>query len=248
MDNIYIPDKIKIGFQNRSDTYTKKLGYVIYYDNKGKIRKETSWNSWRDKEIDPLEFQNEPTNGFVLNKKAGGYSTGWNHRQTYSRIFDPRGFEFEITIQNLLYILENTDCLKGKGLSGEFVYGWDSGDLLLIPTAAPEYGKMENYSRLLEERGVKAKDLVLGGTYLSNKSQNLVYLGKFDAWSDFHSWNGSEPQKALGKKFFFHDGTSVVTRSSISGTLIQCVSDQPAENYADLMDVLQCNAMLTTAP
>lgn len=32
--SIYIPKKIKVGYQNRSDTYTKKLAYVIYYDEK----------------------------------------------------------------------------------------------------------------------------------------------------------------------------------------------------------------------
>lgn len=38
--NIFIPKKIKVGFQERSDTFTKKLAYVIYYDQKGKLRKE----------------------------------------------------------------------------------------------------------------------------------------------------------------------------------------------------------------
>ena len=46
---LYIPKKCKVGLQKRDDTYTKKLGYVIYHD--GKIwRKETSWENWRHKE------------------------------------------------------------------------------------------------------------------------------------------------------------------------------------------------------
>lgn len=73
-----------MGFQTRNDTYTKKLAYVIYYDEKGKLRKEPSWNSWRDKKIDPEEFDNVPTEGFVLNKKVGGYAGDWgNFRQAY---------------------------------------------------------------------------------------------------------------------------------------------------------------------
>ena len=44
---LYIPDKIKVGYQKREGTYTGKLAYVIYYDEKGKLRKEASWNSWR---------------------------------------------------------------------------------------------------------------------------------------------------------------------------------------------------------
>ena len=113
--NIFIPQTIKVGYVNRSNTYTGKLAYVIYYDHKNKLRKEKSWEAWRDSEIEANEYQNTPISGFVLNRKAGGYSTGWNHRQTYCRVFDPRNFEFEITIPNLLYILDNVNSIKGKG-------------------------------------------------------------------------------------------------------------------------------------
>lgn len=66
---IFIPKTINVGYQNRSGTYTGKLAYVIYYDEKGKLRKETSWNGWRDKNIPNNEYDNIPTEGFVLNKK-----------------------------------------------------------------------------------------------------------------------------------------------------------------------------------
>lgn len=67
---IFLPDKINVGFQNRADTYTGKLAYVIYYDSKGVLRKQASWNSWRDSKIPNEEFKNSPTHGFVLNKKS----------------------------------------------------------------------------------------------------------------------------------------------------------------------------------
>ena len=119
--SIFIPKTINVGYQNREGTYTGKLAYVIYTDEKGKLRKENSWNSWRDKTIEPSVFDNIPTEGFVLNKKVGDYDSGWNHRHAYCRIYDPRGFEFEITFENLLYILENTNSIVGKGLEGLFV-------------------------------------------------------------------------------------------------------------------------------
>lgn len=136
---IFIPEQLMVGFQNRKDTFTGKLAYVIYYDEKGKLRKEHSWQNWRDRNIDPQELVNEPTTGFVLNKKVGGYCYHYDPRQTYVRVYDPRGFEFEITVPNLLWILENSDCIKGKGLAGEFVYGWDGAELLLVPVDSPEY-------------------------------------------------------------------------------------------------------------
>ena len=67
--SIFVPKTINVGYQNRSGTYTGKLAYVIYYDEKGKLRKEASWNSWRDDKIPNDEFDNIPTEGFVLNKK-----------------------------------------------------------------------------------------------------------------------------------------------------------------------------------
>ncbi len=183
MSSVFIPKKIKVGFQKRTDTYTQKLAYVIYYDQKNKLRKETSWEGWRDKNIDPEDYDNEPTSGFVLNKKVGGYQYHYDMRQTYVRVFDPRGFEFEITIPNLLYILENTSAIKGKGLEGDFVYGWDGKDLLLIPTSAPEYQEMQKMATTLYEgESIKAKDLVIGHTYGTANGTQCVYMGKSDYW------------------------------------------------------------------
>lgn len=182
--SIYIPEKIKVGYQNRSDTYTKKLAYVIYYDEKGKLRKEKSWNGWRNEKIEPDDFNNEPTRGFVLNKKVGDYAGDWGeHRQAYCRIYDPRGFEFEITINNLLFILEHCDCLRGKGLDGEFVYGWDGKDLVLIPVDSPDYKEIKMYTDKIQNgKKFKGKDLIIGATYLTKNDQKWVYMGRFNKW------------------------------------------------------------------
>ena len=36
-EKIFLPEKITVGYQKRSDTYTKSLGYVIYTDKKVEI-------------------------------------------------------------------------------------------------------------------------------------------------------------------------------------------------------------------
>lgn len=184
--SIFIPKTINVGFQFRSDTYTGKLAYVIYYDEKGKLRKETSWNNWRNKNIEPKIFDNIPTSGFVLNKKVGDYVSDWNHRKAYCRVYDPRNFEFEITIENLLYILENASSIKGKGLEGEFVYGWDGKDLILIPVESPDYNAIVDYSNIINEnKFIKAKDLKVGATYLGHLGKmeiQFIYMGKYDRW------------------------------------------------------------------
>lgn len=128
-----------------------------------------------DPRVIPQEYENVPTEGFVLNKKAGGYSTGWNHRSTYCRVYDPRGFEFEITIPNLLYILENTNSYVGKGLEGKFIYGWDGKDLVLVPESAPEYKAMVAHSELQKGK-VSKRELVKGGVYLNTHGEELIFL------------------------------------------------------------------------
>lgn len=181
--DIFIPSKINVGFQNRQDTYTGKLAYVIYFDEKGKLRKETSWENWRDKNISNEIYDNEPIDGFVLNKKVGGNNYSWNPRQTYTRVYDPRGFEFEITIQNLLWILENCNCIKGKGLEGQFVYGWDGKELVLVPTESPDYKEIQAKNKIIHgNEFIKAKDLILGATYITLKGDKYVYMGKYDVY------------------------------------------------------------------
>lgn len=231
--NIFIPKTLKIGFCNRIDTYTGKLAYIIYYDNKNKLRKEPSWNSWRDKSIEPLEIENIPISGFVLNKKVGGESYGWNPRQTYTRIFDPREFEFEITIPNLLYILENTNSIKGKGLEGDFVYGWSGTELILIPTSSPDYTQLVQYNdSIINKEKITAKTLILGGTYLTKDNRTWIYLGEFE---NHHSYKKGT--------FFFSDdnGYTAISKSSINTKIIKCISTTPVDNYAYLVDDLMCH-------
>lgn len=177
--NIFIPKRINVGYQERSDTYTGKLGYIIYYDEKGKLRKETSWQNWRDDSIPSNEFENEPIKGFILNKKAGGYKYSWNTRQTYCRVFDPRGFEFEITIENLLYILEYCSCIN-KALDVELVYGWDGTELVLLPINSPEYEEIKDFTNKVITSNLKTKDLIIGASYLGKDNNTYIYMGKFN--------------------------------------------------------------------
>jgi hypothetical protein len=262
---IFIPKKIKVGYQHRDDTYTKKLAYVIYYDNKGVLRKETSWKGWihdtgrnlgrwengkyvvyNAPAIQPDDFENEPTEGFVLNKKAGGYDTGWNHRQTYCRVFDPRGFEFEITIPNLLYILENTSAIKGKGLEGKFVYGWSGKDLVLIPEKAPEYVEMMEFTENLNLK-MKKTDFIPGLNYLTKQNVIKTYLGYFNQHSQ--QWNRERHNyvDTITKKHWFayqvnlgngQQLTYIETVSGLSG-FAKKVSDEYEPNFGDYLTLME---------
>ena len=264
-NNIFIPKQINVGFQERNDTYTKKLAYVIYYDNKGVLRKETSWQNWRKKEIPNVIYDNVPTSGFVLNKKVGDYSSDWNHRQAYVRVYDSRDFEFEITIENLLYILENTSSIKGKGLEGEFVYSWDGKDLLLLPVSSPDYAELTEFNKLLfENKKIKAKELILGATYKTKSNDEWVYMGRFDYHTTKYERIELEDDKGYygynrnykdvkrkvnkGKHHYFVRETinyrnepylDLLILKSLGDKFIDVVASDCVNNYSELFEVLE---------
>ena len=265
---LFIPKKCKVGSQLREGTYTGKLGYIIYHD--GKVwRKEKSWEDWRQKEgemlyggwsngvrqengfitgVEPIEFDNEPTSGFVLNKKAGGYSTGWNHRQTYCRVYDPRGWEFEITIPNLLFILEESNCDKGKGLDGEFVYSWDGKDLVLLPVSSNDYVECTKYTNL-QSKKIGKRGLKEGCTYLTSKLVKLTYLGEFQVFDNYGNYcaceysdnkavNSSTKRHVFANTAKFYDGAEYISYTFVSGltSLKEKVSDEIDPDYARFLD------------
>lgn len=226
--NLFLPKKIKVGFQKRSDTYTKKLAYIIYYDNANELRKESSWENWRDKNIKPKDIDNVPTSGFVLNKNVGGRKSGWDYRQSYIRIYDPRGFEFEITISNLLFILEYNSCIKGKGLEGEYVYTWNGTELFLMPINSDVYEKIIEYNKKLESPlELKANDLQPGYTYLDKKNQKYVYLERHERY-DYDNQNE-------GKYYWFahlYDNyVYIESFKNIKNKFIEVVSTDIPDDY-----------------
>jgi hypothetical protein len=258
---LFIPTKIKVGYQERSDTYSDLLGYVIYYDEKGKLRKEPSWRSWIDKGVppgtttwewdekgksrqvpveprDPLpthDYDNKPLEGFVLNRDIGGKGSGWSSwhdREAKIRVWDPRGFEFEITLDNLLFILQECNSIKGKGLEGEFVYAWEGKDIMLLPVTSQEYQNSLKFTELKSKK-VTARQLVPGYTYETKRQEKLIYLGKFDCLtgeSDYYSHIG------FGNFFVFidEDGENVL-KDKVNDIAV-VVSDTVIGTFAELID------------
>jgi hypothetical protein len=238
MANVFVAPKIKIGFQNRTDTFIGKLAYVIYYDEKGKLRKEKSWQSWRDKSIEPQDFDNVPTDGFTINKDIKRYSGEWfSSTRTMIRVHDPRGFEFEITTENLIGILMHTDCLR-RGLIGSFVYAWVGPELVLLPTNSEEYKNAVKYTIGLSKK-VATKELVPGISYKTKREGDVIYMGKLN-WFEYPPTK-SRYGKRVGLRghskvhVFTTDGETFTTKDSMS-FLAEANSNVPVSNFAELMD------------
>lgn len=257
LSKLNIPKTVRVGYRYRGDTYTKKLAYVIYYDEKGKLRKETSFEGWRNKvgdkvsyydsetsnlvevtvgdELEPTNYENIPTEGFVLNKKVGGYSSGWNNRATYCRVYDPRGFEFEINIVNLLFILQETNSIKGKGLEGEFVYAWDGKDIILLPVGCQEYKESMEFTSLKTKKVTKS-EIKEGYTYLTKNQEEVIYLGR-------HKWL-EKNEVATPKHIFIrvseinddYNSPFIYIQTKGFTDLASVISSDEISNYSEIYD------------
>ena len=202
---IFVPDRCRVGFQERKGTFTGLLAYVIYYGPKGEIRKETSWKGWckldsGEPRLEPRDFENEPTGGFVLNKGIQRYS--WSHfssGRSMVRLYDPRGWEFEISPINLVMILMHVDCSK-REICDEMVYAWTGGDLVLLPCNSTVFKEARSFSDLQAQK-ISSRDLVPGATYVTKKETAVVYLGRHMFFEDKD--DRSHPDygyKRVGKK------------------------------------------------
>lgn len=252
---IFLPERINVGYQERNDTYTGKLAYVIYYDNKGVLRKEKSWDGWRSKDIMPTIFENIPTGGFVINKKVGDYNSSWGGRKAWCRIYDPRNFEFEISVENLLYILENTNSIVGKGLEGEFVYGWSGKDLVLIPCGSPDYKEIKRKNDFLKSgKTYKGKDLIKGATYMHKNGEELIYVDRVDYLGEKYDYDLSKYIPKTSKKYIFYnrqkDKDSIYSTGffecvSVGKILVNTISDICIEDYANVYEKMQHRSWLS---
>jgi hypothetical protein len=248
MTNLFIAPKIKVGFQNRNDTFTQKLAYVVYFDEKGKLRKEKSWEGWRDKKIEPQEFENIPTSGFTINKDIKRHNwEWWSSTRTMVRIHDPRGFEFEVTTENLITILMHTDCSK-RGLIGDFVYAWAGTELVLLPTNSVEYQEATKYTTGLSKK-IAAKNLIVGATYKHKKNLGeYIYMGRLN----YYKYKGLDPYKSeIGSRseskehiFYIRNGGKYKTDIFViesAPNFAECLNDQCVPDFATLMDQYKSN-------
>lgn len=244
-DKLFIPTELHVGQVERPDTFTGRLGYIIYKDAKGKLRKQTSWENWRDKQFDPVIAENEPMTGFTLNKgiSRGGYD--WHSQRTQKvRVYDPRGFEFEITIDNLLGVLMHSDVSK-RDIVQPCVYAWAGTELVLLPTNTEDYEASSAHTGK-QSMKVGARELVVGHTYeLKAAKENVVYVGKYTIYVDKTS-NGDRNRRydvvsktQVEKKnqhIFYHLGTQQFEVKSPTSYIAQVVSEEMHPEFAAVVD------------
>lgn len=197
-----VPEKLKIGFQKRNDTFDGQLSFITYYDQKNVLKKEKSWTSWIDDSIFSMELENMPTTGFIVNKSVnrGNYSFGGG--RDVVRIYDPRGFEFEVSTGNYVGLSEYIDIIKGE-LIGQLVYAFDSGgNLILLPVSSEQYSLSMKHTKS-KGNSFSAKSLIVGGVYLDKNNNQCIYIGRYNINKPFYK-GSNLLLNSTGNKYIFY--------------------------------------------
>jgi hypothetical protein len=200
----YIPDKIIVGFKANEHVSTGKLGAPIYKDARDHIIREKTWRQLINDEAVPKkvfvgyetyedgkpnynksiykdlpgfplqEIDNTPIKGFILNKTKD--KVKWENSPTSCYLYDPRGFEINISLNNLLYIHQLT---KGDFQNIDFVYSWYGEGFVLLPCISEEYIESVEFQNVKSMK-FSLKDLKPGCTFLTKELNTVIYMGKYD--------------------------------------------------------------------
>jgi len=165
MRDIKFHDKYYVGFQkgryDREEAF-RMLGFAT--PNTGdyafKKRKATV-DGWAEKELAPMDLDNKPTHGFKIVDTVSRYSTS----NKFFRVEDPRGFELEIDVNNLLDLIEHHTIVQGT-IMEPLVWARYGGNNYLISSNSEEYKHYKN--------GPVRVGLNVGDWFM-NKAGNVLY-------------------------------------------------------------------------
>lgn len=150
------PDGTDKAAEKRKDTVRGWVGRYTYVCD-GKV--ENTDGDYRT-------FDNVPVEGFSLGKSVSRWSTA----NKWFRITDPRGFDLEISAENLAELIQTTDILKGE-LQGKFVW---------MRSGATNYLVSENHESYLTRNDETLNTYkVQEGVPFKFNDNTWVYLGKF---------------------------------------------------------------------
>jgi hypothetical protein len=241
--NLYIPQKICIGFQKREDTFTGKLAFIVYWDDKGVLRKEKSFNGWIDKKIPVMEIENKPHSGFMLNKDLTRNCYHFGSGRSVIRVYDPNDFEFEINCSNLISLLANSDCSKSE-IVEECVYAWDGTELILLPTNSLEYQESIQFTQK-QGNSLSTRDLVKGYSYATKKSNStFVYIDYTEsAIPSYYSTYSFTHNLKTKKRHLFYNIEEQKFVTLESKDLSHCISEIVYDEYAECYEYFNASIL-----
>lgn len=104
---------------------------------------------------------------------------------------------------------------------------------MLLPATSGEYKASKSFT-ILQNQTVKAKELVVGASYITKKQEVLTYVGRFDH-HDISTNGYYKPRLALSKKYIFWNGKAFIDTKDVK-TLAATVQLDAVPDLAELVD------------
>lgn len=131
-------EKMYVGFKRdryQNDENPRLLGFAVPHDDtKSSKNRRNTVDGWRQKDIEPRTIDNIPTRGFKIQEAVSRHSTS----NKLFRIIDPRGFELEITADNLVDLAVESTIVKGE-IIDECLWAGGKGTIYLASISNPLY-------------------------------------------------------------------------------------------------------------
>lgn len=199
---------------------------------------------------------NEPRFGFRITKSIsrGG---SWSGSNKVVRIEDPRGFELEISVDNLVKMMSMTTFIEGV-CQEECVWGRDGANNVLLPVNSDPYKEAFATTEYRNKEAISLRDVNFGDTVELKKTEHFpglsgIYLGAYHVYSlqtlykskqlENYSWNrkkGFDFVKAH-KRYVIKNGDKYFGVSSCKIHKIHKTVETPVErsdidpvNYKDM--------------
>jgi hypothetical protein len=175
--DIKLFEKVYVGFQKRNTESGSPLGFLTPWgeDSAAKKRMETvdKWSS--ASKFESVVLDNIPVSGFRVSDSAR--RNGWNGGNTVIQIEDPRGFELQISVDNMIQIMSGNLILDGE-IKVPCVWGRDGKDNILLPTNSEPYmNAIENTERLKQTFSMRS---VKPGNTIELKDGRVgIYYGAY---------------------------------------------------------------------
>ena len=163
-------DKLYVGFQrdryNNADT-PRVLGFAVPHGiTKAEQSRMATVDHWANKKEDCRIIENKPTRGFKMLEVVSRYSTS----NKLFRVLDPRGFELEISADNLLDLAMATTIVRGE-IVEECIWAQHNG-VYLMPTSSEQY-------KFWTGAKTKPKEKIEAGKYYVSVG-NLLSVFRFE--------------------------------------------------------------------
>jgi hypothetical protein len=171
------------------------LGFVSYRDaDTNQIHHKSSMDKWGDKNMLRFSYINEPTTGF----RVVGFVSRWTTSNKFIRIEDPRGFQFEVSIDNFVDLLRETTIVNAI-IQDKVVYGWDDAGISLYKEGSEKYNEGIDNFVAISEPNISIKDITIGTIVKLKNGRTVQWCGpwyyiEYD-WNDyiFHRMEGTMP-------------------------------------------------------